>query len=444
VNRAGFLRYGHSSQQRLGSLKVLVSLLDPQRRSVQSESLDRRIKSLLLATPRSAEPTGRGNRLFPNNIGEELLWKAQAPSLLLPFTDKKVHRLRDWGQLLGLLGNGNQITEKGLLLQRFIGKENVEAVRKGDFEAVNPFELSTVENLYFLYLLFESDGTWPFLLSRVAEVDDNLEMSGAFADKLLTLALLDLLEQPDSRALGTEILRHRDLRELAVTMALSLGIKDPRVTTASSRRGPRRQAARVRASSLQPRTNTADDQAIPRFENLVDLGFLTKEPPSLRNNARGLEARNYRLGWRYFISPLLRKWLAHAPRARHYDKQFLWNKFANAAVSTFFGSAKAVLGSGDVPAIVTLLEQEYAKVRRHIGHTPVESIALVVMIQAAAEGIVCEMATVHDLLLSIKREGRLAMHIKFASGNDIDRMFVDLRPTFFVATRSLYGIKEDK
>jgi hypothetical protein len=83
-------------------------------------------------------------------------------------------------------------------------------------------------------------------------------------------------------------------------------------------------------------------------------------------------------------------------------------------------------------------------VRRHIGHTPVESIALVVMIQAAAEGIVCEMATVHDLLLSIKREGRLAMHIKFASGNDIDRMFVDLRPTFFEAARSLYGIRADK
>jgi hypothetical protein len=403
---------------------------------VQSESLDRRIQALLLGKPRSAEPIGRGKRLFPNNVGEALLWKANSPSLLLPFTEKKVHRLRDWCQVLGLLGNGNQITEKGLLLQRLIGKEKVDAIKKGEFETVNPFDLTMSEKLFFLYMLFEADGTWPFLLRRIAQ-DENHEFSGKIADRLLTLALLDLLEKDGGKVGGAEILRHRDLRELAISMALSLGMKDDaRVANApASRRGPRRQTTRVRSSALQTRINTADDQAIPRFENLVDLGFLVKSA----DVAEPIESRNWRLEWRYYVAPYLRRWLTEVTEITYYDKQFLWNRFAQTAVSTYFTHAKAVIGANDISAIVNLMEREYAKVRRSVGHTPVESIAFLVMIQAAAEGIVCEMATVHGLLLAIKRKGTLGTHIKFASGNDIDHMFVDLRPTFFDAARSDYA-----
>jgi hypothetical protein len=52
------------------------------------------------------------------------------------------------------------------------------------------------------------------------------------------------------------------------------------------------------------------------------------------------------------------------------------------------------------------------------------------MILAASQGQVFEMATLHAGLLALKQRNLLADHVFFASGNDLDRMFVLFKPGY--------------
>jgi hypothetical protein len=65
-----------------------------------------------------------------------------------------------------------------------------------------------------------------------------------------------------------------------------------------------------------------------------------------------------------------------------------------------------------------------------MGHTPFDSVALIAMLDAAADGTVIEMVEFHDLVLRIKQASALPEHAFFASGNDLDRMFIQLKPGF--------------
>jgi hypothetical protein len=440
MSRGLFVRYAHSSQQRLGALKVWVALLDSQRRSSTPELMDRRVKTLLLKEPPQRTSTRKVKRQFPNNIAESLLAELDAPSLLFTITEKKVHRVRDWGRLFGLSGNGNQITERGLLLQHLIGAEQLDLIRTGNWQKANPFLLSLKEKTFFLYLLLELDSVWPYLLRRTAEVRDDVEINGKSADRLTAQAFLDLVADSQPRLFQGDVLRLRDLKELAGIMSSSLAINDSRVgTMLGYRRRPRRSSPRVRSGAVQPRVNTADDQAIPRFENLVDLGFLAKETPNEIASEDVTSRRDHRLAWRYFVTPLLRRWITAANTAE-YDSSFLWRRFASCAFASFRNSTgQFVSPTQDGCRFLELLQTQYALVRRAIGHTPVESIALTMMISGVDQGFICEMDTVHKFFLALKQEGRFSEFVRFASGNDLDRMFVDIRPGFFEVARSFYG-----
>jgi hypothetical protein len=52
------------------------------------------------------------------------------------------------------------------------------------------------------------------------------------------------------------------------------------------------------------------------------------------------------------------------------------------------------------------------------------------MIRAVAEGVPVEMAQFHRMMLAIKQGSLLPEHAFFASGNDLERMFVLLKPGF--------------
>ena len=176
MKQFGFVHYDHSSLQRLGALKAFVGLLDPQRRSASSDRLDRQIVTLLCSSPPSSYcPTVLGKKelgkrdQFPNNVAEALLWRIDAPSLLFTITDKmKWSRIREWAHQFGLVGRGNQITEKGILLQTLMPKADLEAIRTRSLIDGNPFSLSIAEKAYFLFLLLETDATWPALLRLLA------------------------------------------------------------------------------------------------------------------------------------------------------------------------------------------------------------------------------------------------------------------------------------
>lgn len=452
--RAWFLRYDHSSQQRLGALKVLVALLDEQRRSAASEKLDLSIQHLLLADPYSdghgrplmvpkprrpkASPRERGGkRKFPANMAERLLADINAPSLLFTVTEPKISRIREWAKQLGFLGNGNQITERGLLLQHFMGSTQIQAIRKGRLFEHNPFRLSLPERAYFLYVLLERDGSWPFLFRNLAHFGKGTRIEGVEADRLTCRAMLDLLDAPGSGLSGNEMLRRRELRRLAVYMAESLGIRVP--AGMSVQRLPRPPRARRPEQRGRTRTNTADDQAIPRFENMVDLGFLVKERDDERASGSPEDSRDRRIEWRYVVAESLIRWVEAASDVSPYADEFLWSRFAACAASSYgLGGRTLSPTSAPVDAIELLMEA-YGAVCRPIGHTPFESVALTAMVQGIAKGLICEMDWLHGLVLGFKREGLFSEHLKFASGNELDRMFVHIRPALLDRVRQHYG-----
>ncbi|HZP62576.1 MAG TPA: hypothetical protein VFB28_04100 [Terriglobales bacterium] len=80
--------------------------------------------------------------------------------------------------------------------------------------------------------------------------------------------------------------------------------------------------------------------------------------------------------------------------------------------------------------VIQFFSNAYDAVRRPIGHTPLDSVALRGMVDAALEGYVVEMATFHNLMLEIKRRNLLPEHAFFASGNELNTMFINLRPGF--------------
>src|SRR5207244_1810139 len=84
---------------------------------------------------------------------------------------------------------------------------------------------------------------------------------------------------------------------------------------------------------------------------------------------------------------------------------FRWSGFAATAVSAYHGADVLVQAKPGVDVVTRYLWDAYSEVRRPIGHTPLDSVALVGMISAAADGIAIEMADFHSLLLDIKQRG---------------------------------------
>jgi hypothetical protein len=173
-------------------------------------------------------------------------------------------------------------------------------------------------------------------------------------------------------------------------------------------------------------TKNADHQTIPRFEQLVDLGFLQKPSDGNADRDNSLGARRR---WRYVPTVAARLWAAS--RQQTLGKEpFLWNAFATPAVAAFSIGRSIDSARPRFLTVAHYLWQSYETVRRAVGHTPLDSVALVAMLLAAEDGIAIEMSEFHRLMLAIKQQSVLPAHAFFASGNDLDKMFIQLKPGF--------------
>jgi hypothetical protein len=114
-----------------------------------------------------------------------------------------------------------------------------------------------------------------------------------------------------------------------------------------------------------------------------------------------------------------------------------WRGFAAAALASGIAGVRLRPGEPDADAVAGFLWTGYQKVRRQIGHTPFHSIAMTAMIEAVVDGLAIEMRTFHDLFMALKKQGLLQDCVYFASGNEIDRMFVVIRDGFVDSVRRL-------
>ncbi len=90
-----------------------------------------------------------------------------------------------------------------------------------------------------------------------------------------------------------------------------------------------------------------------------------------------------------------------------------------------------------MPRALQALVDAYSLIRRPAGNTPFESIAILAMARSLSSGIVVEVSDLHALVLDIKRQGQLDDYISFASGNEVERMFLKIRPGILDAYRRL-------
>jgi hypothetical protein len=415
-----FARYNSDFFQRAGLLKLLVAVLDHQRRSTALEALTRKLSQLLF------EPAGGRSR------AEHLIRKAGGPSWNFLVTEPNVKQVVEWGRLVGFVGSGNQITEKGLMLRAIMGPEALESITSGDL-GLNPFELTAGEKLYLLYVHWEVDSALHFLLRRIASLQPEEAIRGIEADKLTCLAFYDLFHlMSESRNNSKILLTLKSLRELIARMVMELDLLAEIPIKPAAGPKPMIKFRQKPEQRDKKRTKTADREAIPRFELLVDLGLLTKKV-----DEEDRDEEKARKSWKYWPAMALADFFSKMPDG--FDSEFCQSGFARCASTLVSANAERLDVERDAALILRSAYDAYSVVRRRFGHTPVESVAVLTMINALAESKVVEVKDVYQLFLGFKMNNLFPDTVRYAAGNDLKKMFIDIKPSFVAEVDAHYG-----
>lgn len=432
---------------RLGFLKALVAALGTERRSVPTETILRRLRKPLfedaVVHPILAERIGERMSWYGDGwwwkpgsdgktptVAEGLVVDADLRSLLFAITAPTAYKIVDWGRNIGLLGRGNQITERGLTLHALFDTPEVTRFLEGDANAWNPFALTTVERIFFLYHIIEIDKVTLTLIDAIGDRTEGADIETIDAAKMLASALSKVLADAQHDIRPPEIPAYRTALELAVTICEELDMAPPAGVTESRRRAPRpvnpatkRKMLLSASAGHEPKRShkNADHQTIPRFEQLVDLGFLSK--------GHGVNDLQARRKWRWHPTRVAVRWASARKDVGTGSTPFLWDGFARVSCHAYAG-VETPERRRDTKTIATYLARGYRTVRRAVGHTPFDSAALMAMALGVEDGLAIEMVDFHRLMLMIKTRGLLQGEVFFASGNTLDKMFVSLREDF--------------
>lgn len=437
---------------RLGYLKTLAFVLDASRRSALNQALERRLVTPLFEPASKYKPLwDQVARLLPMrppsqstkaiSVSEALLAVSDCPSILFAITPETTYKILDWGRDVEFIGRGNQITERALVLRALLPSTDADRFLAGDPMAWNPFRLTVGERIFFLYHLGEIDETFFHLIDSLPGSSAVHALEANDASKLLCKAMFKFLTRVEDQVLPRETPRYRTALDLACVIADELGVTD--FSTLCGRRGASRRIGRptkrkglTRGTEIERRTTkNADHQTIPRFEQLTDLGFLTKVRDGDTNDPSHLADRRR---WRYFPTEIADRW-KNGRTGDTVGPDFLQSRFAGTTVRALGLAGSAELMSDLV--IARYFWRAYQEIRRPVGHTPFDSVALLGMVRAAVDGLAIEINDFHRLLLEIKQTDLLPNHAFFASGNDIDKMFVLLKNGFLEAFTMVHARK---
>lgn len=438
---------------RLGFLKVLVAALSPERRSAANDAIIRRLQTPLFDSATRHETlvarlgdlfdgiyprrTSSGKEIEHPEVAEAMLAVSSSASALYGITRETAYKILDWGHDVDLVGRANQITERGLLLKSLLSKDRPDEFLAGDVGAWNPLHLTLRERLFFLYHLVEIDLLTVELIRDLGSTDRGAVLESRDAAKKTCLALLRVLEGAEKTLDARDIVAFRTAQELAIAIADELEEPIPSAWGGVARQLRTMRASRVASKApgragdtgrpARKTTKNADHQTIPRFEQLVDLGFLTKPGVEDPQPRAALAARRR---WRYAPTDICRRWALARSRQPIADASFKYRAFARTAVSAFHDVQIASIEDPTPRLIGDRLWRGYSEVKRSAGLSPLDSVALVAMVDAAADGIAIEMDDFHSLLLAIKERNVLTDCVFFASGNALDKMFIQLKGAF--------------
>lgn len=365
----------------------------------------------------------------PLTRSDALLLTAGCVSWGQPIKKQTAYKAVEWAQTAGFIASGYRLSERGELWLALIDQEGTTRFFAGDDRAWNPYRLSVAERAFLCYHLVETDellwqlafdaGDYP--VGHVLEARDTYQLTLSGMRKVLNRA-------EDSISLP-ELPRLRTARALAATIAAEIDPDGGEMPALRKRIPPKRRMGRGQSDGKRKTCKNADHQAIPRFEQLVDLGLMSKDiVPGLTGTA----ARKARAAWRYEVTaalPALRGVLGqHGLDVPHW----IWSKFSSAFVGAVHGGAVSPRYTTVIESL-TLFVEAYDRIHRPVGHTPFEPVALLAAAVGMERGLIVEIKDIHDVMLALKSSSRLNDQIAFAAGNDVDRMFVVVKKGFLAA-----------
>ena len=431
---------------RLALLKVVVAFLPCNRSSTSRDLVLRRISQLLfepkncpLRLQRAAE------RVYGERPGggftaaDALLFISDSPSWGQPIhlteaalTGRGVgreaattYKILEWAQVVSLVTpgmQGNQLTERGLLLRTLMPTEPVEAFVKGDVEAWNPFVLTPQERLFLCYHLFEHDELSAQMVVDLGRRASGTQLEPAEVRRVMSSALAKVIARARGKIPLADVPRLSKAAELAQQIEREVNPSGPQRVSA-----PRRPVMSKRGTSARvTRMKNADHQTIPRCEQLIDLGFLTRpEPP---RGAAGRELRRARNAWTYVVTEQAARFCDAFGVDGLLDEAWLWSRFGQVASASGMDRAPQESRPATIAEAVEVFFTEYERIARPAGHTPFESVAILAVVRALSRGLVIEVRQLHQLMLTLKTEGTFDKFLFFASGNEVDRMFILAKP----------------
>ncbi len=417
---------------RLGLLKVLVAVLRTGRFGTpRDQIITRVVDTLFVPAPpplRRAAEEVLGERVGGElSRSEAMLMISGSASWGQPIKKETAYKILDWGQNVGLVGKGYRITERGQLLFSLFDGSAVERFLAGDPFAWNPFEITTAERAYLFYHLGEGDELLWQLVADLGEGEPGRTLSAVESYRLTLSGMKEVLGRADRKIPIPDLPRFRTARELAETIEWELSDEDTPLRRPSRPALPLpRLPGKATPGAKRKSRKNADHQAIPRFEQLIDLGFLSKRVDA---GLVGRELDRSRKAWSFSVSDAPMKFREVLGSKRLLEPEWYWADFAKAFAAAHLaeGADRRVATQREAIAMFT---EAYQIVKRPVGQTPFESVAILAMALGLSRGLIVEIKVLHDTLLTLKRGGKLQDQIFFAAGNEIDRMFILVRPEF--------------
>jgi hypothetical protein len=395
-----FCNYNKDYQQRLGFLKV-VSRVGRGARGGPDDILDR-LRSLY---PDGRRPPLAGRRVEEFNP-KELVRDLRVPSWIVGFVPKTLDRLVWWAERVGLVAQSGRLSEWAAILDG-VANHPDEVSWVDD----NPFVLSLEERAFFVQLLFFHDQVLPFLVNHLGEFDPGTAIGVAESCVLVTQSLGDLLDCIQGNS-PTELQLRHELRDLLERIGRQFKIVDPRrLVNSETRRevvkslvGERLKGARVRL---------AEYHAISRFEQLTDLGLLTKEDP---HNPPTDEAsrEKARTSWTWYVAPDLPA-AARILSPRVADLESFFQKSWIRFCAVGFGHKTRELDAfKDQRQIAGLLDETLPYARRQIGPIQVHTWASLSCLRAFGRGCLLELSTIERLLEAMRIDSHTSNSVRLS------------------------------
>lgn len=369
----------------------------------------------------------------PLTRSDALLLTAGGVSWGQPIKKQTAYKAVEWAQAAGFIASGYRLSERGELWLTLMDQEGAASFFAGDEYAWNPYRLGVAERAFLCFHLGESDELLWQLAFDAGEYPVGHVLEPRDTYQLTLSGMRKVLERAGDRIPLPELPRLRIARDLAATIASEIDPDSPDLPSPRRRFPPKRRPGRGPADGKRKTCKNADHQAIPRFEQLVDLGLMSKD---IAIGLTGSAARKARAAWRYQVTaalPVLRSVLGEHGLD---TPNWIWSKFFDA----FVGATQVCAVSprhATVNESLALFVEAYDRIHRPVGHTPFEPVALLAAAVGMERGLIVEIKTIHDVMLSLKNSSRLNDQIAFAAGNDVDRMFVMVKKGFLPAFESL-------